>query len=110
MKYHVIKGVPINVCTAEQKIAYNMAFRAHIAFQEKFNESVKISRICSDELIHDIIKVMMEIYNKSRKGNYDVDAIFSALNAGLYGYMEKPFIAIDYGQIGNAFPAHYLEK
>ena len=37
MKYHKIAGVEKAVCTAEQKIAYNLAFRAHIANQSEFD-------------------------------------------------------------------------
>ena len=36
MKYHKIRNIDIKTCTAEQKIAYNMAFSADITFGDRF--------------------------------------------------------------------------
>lgn len=32
VKYHKIRNVPLEVCSAEQKIAYNLAFNIHINY------------------------------------------------------------------------------
>lgn len=110
MKYHKITGIEKTICTAEQKIAYNIAFRAHISFQEKYDAAAKISAICKDDAVHDILKFYFSEYLRTDGKNtkYDTDAIYSCLLAGLDGYLKKPFIATDYEQIGTAFPAYYL--
>lgn len=76
MKYHKIPNVEKSVCTAEQMIAYNIAFRLHISYANQFEE----------------------------------DAIFSALLAGLYNYLSNFHIFSSYEDIGRAFPAHYLKE
>ena len=111
MKYHKIRNVNLNVCTCEQKIAYDLAFRAHISFQDKFNDAIKISNICAFNLVMEIRDFELRNYRNAygyNPGKYDEDAIFSALNAGLMNYLKNPFIAWEYEQIGKAFPANYL--
>lgn len=109
MKYHKISGVELKTCTAEQKIAYNLAFNAHISFGDAFNNLD--SGIAKAEAVIKIRDRMMNQYRLGynyKHGRYDEDAIQSALHAGLRNYLEKPFIANDYESIGKAFPAHYL--
>ena len=112
MRYHKIRNVPMEVCTAEQKIAYNLAFRASISYQEAYNEAKIISAVCVSEILRQIVAISMENYRSAynyKQGKYDEDAIFSALNAGLSAYLDHPFIASDYETIGKAFPALYLK-
>ena len=112
MKYHRIPNVPLEVCTAEQKIAYNLAFRAHINFQEKYDEARKISGVCRMDVVNQIVNCEMENYKRTycdgKKSRYDIDAIFAALRSGIDEYLKKPFIAADYKSIGKAFQANYL--
>lgn len=37
MKYHKINGVPLDECTAEQKIAYNLAFMYYENVLKEYN-------------------------------------------------------------------------
>ena len=109
MKYHKIRNVDINTCTAEQKIAYNMAFSADITFGDKFRKLD--TAMAKDDAVHDIIRHLFRQYHAGydyKAGRYNEDAIQAALNAGLGSYLEKPFIAWDYESIGKAFPANYL--
>ena len=112
MKYHKIRKVPLEVCTAEQKIAYNIAFSAHINFQEKYDAARKISEVCRIDVINQILNCEMENYERTycdgKQSRYDIDAIFSALRSGIDEYLKKPFIATDYKSIGKSFPANYL--
>lgn len=111
MKYHKICGVEKSVCTAEQMIAYNLAFRAHISFQDEYNKARSVSAACVSALVGEIVALSMKNYRSAydyKPGKYDEDAIFSALNAGLSAYLDQPFIASDYATIGKAFPANYL--
>lgn len=111
MKYHKIRNVSKEVCTAEQKIAYNLAFRAHINFQEEFDRVNAVhpggARSDCTRLAHREVESFRRAHDY-KPGQYDDDAIFSALLAGLYDYMCRPFIATSYEQIGKAFPAQYL--
>ena len=109
MKYHKIRNVDINTCTAEQKIAYNMAFRADLSYGDEFRKLD--TAMAKSDAAHDIIRHMFAQYRAGydyKAGRYNEDAIQAALNAGLGKYLEKPFIAADYETIGKAFPANYL--
>ena len=108
MEYHKIRGIPLDVCTAEQKIAYNLAFEISINGERKYKEARKISAICADELLRDLIKGKFDSWMRHYGGKYNDDAIHSCLLAGLAEYLIKPFIATDYQSIGKAFPAYYL--
>ena len=100
MKYHKICNIPIEVCTAEQKIAYNLvsAYRDCI---------VGGSFSTWPEAAHWCVRMYTLGYDY-KPGKYDIDAIFCAINAGIESFCEKPFIASSYEQIGKAFPAHYM--
>ena len=114
LKYHKIKNVPLEVCTAEQKVAYNIAFAVHINYQDKYDKAKAISSICADDVVRDIILMEVQNFKKGMeeglyKGHFDIDAIQACLNAGLVDYLDHFFIAWEYEQIGKAFPAHYLK-
>jgi hypothetical protein len=110
MQYHKIRGVDKTVCTAEQKIAYELAFRAHINYGRSYRAQMdKAAEAARCDAIYEILQRQMNIYRDSKLyGKYNEDAIFCCLNAGLKNYMEKPFIASMFEQIGQAFPAYYL--
>lgn len=109
MKYHKIRGVPMEVCTAEQKIAYNLAFRLHISHGDKYKFIAKnYSKIVLSNVENQLIDEAFRLWENDGTERYDIDAIFSALRAGLNDYLLHHFIAADYERIGKAFPAHYL--
>ena len=99
MKYHKIKGVDKSICTAEQKIAYNLSFA--------YREYVIRAGYDVPTAAHKIVELYKNGYGH-KPGEYDIDAIFSALLAGLKNYCQHPFIATDFETIGKAFPALYL--
>ena len=114
MKYHKIPKVEKNICTAEQMIAYNIAFRIHINHGDEYEDAKKVTAICADELLHDLIAMYIGFFADDMAANkngtqYDLDAIQSCLNAGLADYLNAFFIATDYAQVGKAFPAYYLK-
>ena len=81
-KAHKIRGISLEVCTAEQKLAYELAFtgRSLTAGAEK----------------------LVEIFGVSSRFNRET--VLEALRAGLDAYRKRPFIACDYREIGEAFP------
>lgn len=115
VKYHKIRGVEMSVCTAEQKIAYNLAWRANLRCGERFRECLPLvtfaeAKHAASKLAREMLDEYRLSYNYQRNpGRYTEDAIFSALLAGMYDYLCKPFIATDFARIGQAFPAYYLE-
>ena len=110
MKYHKIRGIDLNVCTAEQKIAYNLAFRAHITFEETYKKAVTVSAICASDALEQIIDFEMNAFRSSYSytGKFNEDAIKSALRAGLSDYLLHFHLYSTYEEIGKAFPAYYL--
>ena len=106
MTYHKIKNIPLSVCTAEQKIAYNLSFMYYDTVIKEYNQLPM--QFQKTELINKSIQKIMELY-RSNKTKYDEDAIFSALNAGLENYINlKYHVLMSYKEIGEAFPANYL--
>ena len=99
MKFHKIRNVPLNVCTAEQKIAYNLA--------SSYADCIKGKTWLCDT---DISRWLLAIYmDSTQKDKYDLDGIFCALNAGTVNFVKHPFIATSYKQIGDAFPVDYAK-
>lgn len=105
MNLHKIPKIDKAVCSAEQKIAYNIAFRVHINHGDSFQSLP--TEAAKSEAKGKLIRLYMENYQQSydyKPGRYNEDAIFVALNQGLQEYLEKPFIASNYESIGRAFP------
>lgn len=112
LKYHKIKNIPLEVCTAEQKIAYNLAFSVSDITKkayEKCNTGLQKSEVIA-EAVNLCMKQWINSYDyESRQKKYNIDAIFSALMAGMEIYVnEKYHILNSYEEIGKMFPANYL--
>lgn len=106
MKLHKIRNVPLEVCSVEQKIAYNYAFM-YVEMGKKI--------LCSDapEFLKNnefqkIIRMVIEGASGLRIAA-DIDGIIVAFRSGFMRYCAAPFIARDFAQIGAAFeiPAQY---
>lgn len=115
MKYHKIRGVEKSVCTCEQKIAYNLAFLADLRQGKRFRECLPLvtvaeAKSCALKMARELFDEYHLSYDYRRHPErYSDAAIFGALIAGMYDYLCKPFIAMDYERIGQTFPANYLE-
>lgn len=106
MKTRKIRNVAKEVCTAEQKIAYNMAFRAHISYGDQYKAAY--SNVDKSQIVFKIRDSLIDAFKRDYDTKaYNLDVIFVALNQGLRNYLEKPFIATDYEEIGKAFPIPY---
>lgn len=110
MQYHKIYRVPLEICTQEQKIAYNLAFYWLGTIQRKLSGFPDDDR---DAIMRGSIAVTAQAMTRDFCKSYpnsraNPDGIQSALNAGLYGYLKNPRIAATYEEIGKMFPAHYL--
>lgn len=109
MKYHKIRGIELNICTAEAMIAYNVAFLVR-------NDILKAYEKCTCDfqrvdVVHEGVSLCMErlSFNDKINKKYNIDAIFSCLNAGLEEYLNaKHRILMSYEEIGNIFKSLYL--
>ena len=104
MKTHKIQGVEKDVCTAEQKIAYNMAFSDYPTIQRVLRDYCKDEAAAIAYRLRDI-----HIEELKRQGSrYNLDAVFCAYNAGIWDYVARDYHIIgSYEDIGKAFPVLY---
>ena len=79
---HKLRGVDVEVCSAEQMIAYNLA----CAFSEYEQDAERIFSLWTQ-----------------RSGRYNSAAVFEALQNGLNEYRKRPFIATNYESVGKVF-------
>lgn len=111
MKYHKIPNVDKSICTAEQKVAYNIATRLDF-LRDDFNQLNAINPGEAKNSCARLAEYGMRLYRQAysyKPDKYNEDAIFSALLAGIYDYMTgRKFIATSYESVGKAFPALYL--
>ena len=108
VKTHKIYGVPKDICTAEQKIAYNLTFSYHDLFKAEFLSLP--TEAAKSKAIADMRDTWLNWYRNAyayKPGKYNEDAIFIALNNGIRRYMENPFIASNYEIIGEVFAIPY---
>ena len=112
MKYHKIPRVDKSVCTAEQKIAYNYAETYCYEYRKTWKESAhKYFGFQRKEFIAEAVAWCMKLMKNNKKivEKYDLDAIQSALNAGMENYFNGAYgILGSYEEIGETFPALYL--
>lgn len=125
--YHKIPGVPLTVCTAEQKIAYNAAFYMSInsvargrfkdqngrpqAAEDFWRENAgTMSGVAAATFITTCIDdAMREIDANGINEKYNIDMIFCALRAGMKNYLSGFTVLSTYEAIGKTFPALYLD-
>jgi predicted RNase H-like nuclease len=106
MKTHKIRNVEKDVCCAEEMIAYNLSFRAHISYGDKFRGYINEKEPIEIEICNTVSEIrdrLIEDYRRDGSKKYNIDAIFVALNSGLRAYLTKPFIATEYLQVGETF-------
>lgn len=112
IKYHKIRGVDPAVCTAEQMIAYNIAFRSALNGRDKYFELKARSGVAAADFIRAEIYDGIRDYTRAydyKPGKYNIDGIFTALSSGLENYYNNYFIASNYETIGKCFRALYAD-
>ena len=101
LKTHKIPGIEKEVCTAEQKIAYNLAFAHYTSIQDAPTAAEALATACHRRDIS-----LKELQKNGTR--YNIDAIFCAYNAGIMDYTKSKYhIFTSYEEIGNAFPLLY---
>lgn len=101
MTLHKIPRVDKSTCAAEQKIAYNIAFRIGIDCRYNWDE---ISAAAETAAIEDYKNAWLRDYPRDAQ-KYDTGAIFCALRAGLHDYLRGGCrLLSSFEAIGQAFP------
>jgi hypothetical protein len=97
MKLHKIRNVEKEVCTCEQKIAYNYAVSNYDnIYQDK-------------ERIAECVKRDLERRSNGDMKKYDCNAIFQIFVSNFENYKKAKYhILTSYDEIGNAFPIHEM--
>lgn len=95
MTFKKIPNVKKEICTAEQKIAYNLAFRYREFDGEK-------------ELFDLLQFAAMDIKCNPKMKKYDIDSIIHCLRNGYIDYCKNyPVVIADYKTIGKVFYSLY---
>lgn len=110
LKYHKIKNVPLETCTAESMIAYNIASKYADVYRKGYLKLKEAGAWPGTaEYVDNVFSQLVKMYmNDYPDGKYNIDGISSALRFGLRDFLERPFIAGSYKEIGKAFPSNYL--
>ena len=83
-----IRGVDIEVCAAEQVIAYNIAFYWHDTIKD----------------VSQVVRAAREQIESYKFDRYDKAAILTALRNGYEAYIERKYhIIMNYEEIGEVF-------
>lgn len=99
MKFKKIPGIDKSVCTAEQKIAYNYAFRYRDFDGQKY--LIDLIDVVADDIKH----------NEKIMKQYDLDSIIHCFRNGYIEYRKNlPSILTDYETIGKTFFSLYPVK
>ena len=119
MKKHKIVNVDLNVCCAEQKIAYNLAWRFSKTFyQDYFRTYKRITElgVTPKFLISDLVFKARDDFmtewkfhceNNPKSNKYDIDLISHCLLNGLENYWKGYSILKSYEEIGKTFICLY---
>ena len=109
LKCRKISGIDKNVCTCEQKIAYNYAFSWMNVYQRRTKGLTNVAD--KSAVFQDIIDfIIKDIKSKKEMQKYNIDAIIIAFRNGFLKYCEKFFIASEYSEIGDVFKIPYEVK
>lgn len=113
MKSHKIKNIEKNVCTCEEKIAYDLAFRGEISCGDKLRKKIVENNLFESEIsdfIFELRDSLLRTWINNGNKKYNIDGIQEALNIGLQDYLIHPFIASDYKIIGKCFSRRFCSS
>lgn len=105
-KVHKIPKVDLEICTVEQKIAYNIAsqIRGELIYRKEWSEMTYMNKnnAVRDLVQYYVCKHFPETYPKLK---CDLDLVFVILNRSIWNYINAEcHIFTNYEEIGNMFP------
>ena len=106
MKMHKIIGVDKDICTAEQKIAYNYAFM-YRSTMEKIRDS-DTTEIAKNEAYQQVVDwVIRGVKDNGIDKKYNIDAIVHCFRNGIENYLNRFEVIGSYEEIGKTFECLY---
>lgn len=106
MKLHKIPGIDKNICTCEQKVAYNYAFMWWDSLEKIYKSDA--SEAVKSEAYQDIINyVISSLKEHETDKKYNIDTIIHCFRNGIKNYMEGFSVLWNYEDIGKTFPCLY---
>lgn len=106
MKMHKIRGVDKEICTAEQKIAYNYAFR-YRNIMERIRDS-DTTAMAKEESYQQVVDwVIRGVKDNGIDKKYNIDAIVHCFRNGIKNYLNRFSIITSYEEIGKTFECLY---
>lgn len=106
LKCKKIRNIDKQVCTCEQKIAYNYAFK-WVDTGKKILSS-NMAEIGKSQAFMDIEKLVVKSIKENKiDKKYNIDAIVIAFRQGFRNYCNNFFIASNYESIGKCFIIPY---
>lgn len=99
-----IPKVDKSICTHEQVIAYNMAIKDS-DFLKKYIQGLNEQE--KKKVFDERFKINLASISKDK---FNIKIIYLAFIQNIEKYIEKPFIAWDYKQVGDFFKAYESEK
>ena len=106
MKCKKIRGIDKNICTCEQKIAYNYAFAWVNTYERRIKELTNQADKCI-VFQHIVDFITKDIMTRDDMKQYNPDAIITAFRNGFINYYNNYFIATNYEKIGEVFSIPY---
>lgn len=105
-KAHKIKNVPLDVCTAEQKIAYNIADEIESDIQRNIDRFNYCMRFEQENFISDRIRYYINYFGETYKTcRVNLDLVFVVLMNGFRKYHDTKYkIATSYREVGEMLP------
>lgn len=117
MKYHKIRNIPLDVCTCEAKIAYNLAFLYATEYRNAYKKNAtNISKIAVSELVSEAVNWCIKMWKngepyQTTPDKYNIDLIFCCLNAGMENYFKSDYAILStYEEVGKTFPSLYRDN
>lgn len=109
MKMHKISYIDKNICTCEQKIAYNYAFMWCESLRKIYDSdnSEVVKREAYQEIINHVIDSIKAHGTDQR---YNIDAIIHCFRNGIENYIKGSSVLWSYEEIGKTFPCLYEIK
>lgn len=106
MKMHKIRGVDKEICTAEQKIAYNYAFMYRSTMEKiRYSDTTEIAK---DEAYQQVVDcVIRGVRDNGIDKKYNIDAIIHCFRNGIKNYLNHCSVIGSYEEIGKTFECLY---
>lgn len=103
--YHKINSLPIEVCSAEQKVAYSLLTNFQKCYKTRWKDATAKNSIARIRSAAEIMAIAVNFISDAPnvyKNKYDVEEVMKLVYINLYYFMDNPVECSTYEEIGNA--------